>query len=291
MGFIGDTIGGIFGGGQEDAAGEAAQAQVASTREAIAAQERAAELGQTRLAPFQPIIDRSIAGSSFLADPQAQFDFLQSNPLFDLALQNANQQTQQQAAAQGRLSAGDTLQQLSQNVLLSSQPLIDRQRQDVSNLLNLGTGIARTQANVDIGAGSAVAPLLQDVGAAQAGGIIGAANAQAQGTQNLLGGIAGGLSGAGILGGTGIAGGGLTGGLLGGLLGLSDIRLKDNIRFKEKRNGIKWYTWEWNGLARELFGKIGKSEGVLAQEVGLTHPDAVGEINGFMAVNYGKLEA
>ena len=288
MGFVSDILG---GGDQADAATSASQAQVKSTREAIKAQQDAAKLAQTRLRPFQGLVNQSIEGAGFLADPQAQFQFLQNNPLFDLALENVNRQTQQSAAAQGRLSAGDTLQQLGQNVMLASTPLIDRQRQDISNLLNIGTGIAQTQANVDIGAGSSIAPLIQDIGAAQAGGIIGAQNAKTAGTQNLLSGIAGGLSGAGMLGGAGIAGGGLTGGLLGGFLGLSDMRLKENVKFKENRNGIKWYTWDWNKTAKELFNLSGRSEGVLAQEVGLTRPDAIGEIDGFMAVNYGKLEA
>ena len=131
--FVGDVVGGITGSTQAAEAGqEAAQTQAAAGREAIVAQQEAAQRGQAFFEPFSGASERGIEASSFLADPQAQFDFLQSNPLFKLALENANEQTQQRASAGRRLSFGDTLQQFSNNVLLSASPLIDRQRQDVA---------------------------------------------------------------------------------------------------------------------------------------------------------------
>jgi hypothetical protein len=124
--------------------------------------------------------------AGFLTDPNAQFDFLQSNPLFQLGLDNANQVTEQNAASRGRLSAGDTLQQLSNNALLQATPLIDRQRADVNNLLNLGTGVATSQANIETGQAAKVGELTTSGAAAQAAGIIGANNARATGTGNVL---------------------------------------------------------------------------------------------------------
>ncbi len=183
MGFISD----IFGGGdQADAARDAAYQQAAAARNAIAASERAADKGLGFLEGFSGIKDRGIAESNFLANPQAQFDYLQSNPLFDLALNNANQQTNARAASQGRLNSGDTLEQLSNNVLLSAKPLINDQRQDVNNLLNLGFGTSQAQANTAINQGSTESNLLTDIGAAQAAGTIGAQNAKSQGVNNLL---------------------------------------------------------------------------------------------------------
>ena len=43
--------------------------------------------------PFQGLGAQGVEQAGFLTDPQAQFDFLQSNPLFQSALDNANQQT------------------------------------------------------------------------------------------------------------------------------------------------------------------------------------------------------
>lgn len=185
---------------------EAARIQAQSLREAQVATEEAAARGQEFLSPFGAVGQQGLQQAGFLTDPQQQFDFLQNNPLFQLALQNANQQTQFGAASRSRLSAGDTLQQLSNNVLLSAQPLIGAQSQNIAGLLDFGRGLATTQANVEIGTGSNVANLLSDIGAVQAGGVVGAANARQQGaqaeaqaTQGLLN-LGGQLGGAAIIG-------------------------------------------------------------------------------------------
>ena len=151
-------------------------------RDAARAAEEAGEIQATAggqasalLDPFQGLGTSGIEQAGFLTDPQAQFDFLQNNPLFQASLDNANQQTLQSAAARGRLSSGDTLQQLSQNTLLSASPLIQQQKQSIGDLLTVGQNVAGSQGN-----------LLTGQAAARAGGIVGGANAQTQGTQNLF---------------------------------------------------------------------------------------------------------
>lgn len=170
------------------AAKQSAQTQVDAANRAISGEEAAAERAQGFFQPFAGAAERGIEASSFLANPQEQFEFLQSNPLFQLALDNANQETKSIQAARGRISAGDTLQDLSNNVLLSSAPLIDRQRSDIGALLNLGTGVATSQANIETGQAANIGALLTDAGAAQAAGQIGAANARAKNIANLTGG-------------------------------------------------------------------------------------------------------
>lgn len=209
MGFVKNTIGNITGSAPAKAAGQAAAQQQASTREAIAAREASAERAQEFLSPFGAPGEQGLEQAGFLTDPQQQFEFLQSNPLFGLALEQAQTGTQKLAAARGRLSAGDTLADLSRNVLLQASPLIGEQKRSIAGLLDFGRGIAGQQANVEIGAGSQIAPLLQDIGNIQAAGTIGAANARAQGTQNLIN-----LATAGATGGFGgFGGGGATTGL------------------------------------------------------------------------------
>ena len=89
-----------------------------------------------------------------------------------------------------------TLNQLSNNVLLASQPLIDRQRNDISNLLNIGLNTTTAKANTAIGAGSTASNILANqganvsntlgsIGAAQAAGVVGAQNARDQGIGNI----------------------------------------------------------------------------------------------------------
>jgi len=258
---------GIGGGAGARASIAAAEIQAESGREAIEFERQARARAQGFFEPFAGVAERGLKGAGFLADPQAQFDFLQQNPLFQAALENANVQTQQQAASRGRSSAGDTLQQLSQNVLLSAQPLIDRQRQDVSGLLGLGTDITTSQANVAIGESANVGGLLTDIGAAQAAGGVGAANARAQGGQNIAT---------------------LAGTAIGAIKAFSDSRLKKNIKSEGIENGHNIYLWDWNDLAA-MFGLVGSSFGVLADEVKITNPEAVSTKDGYMMVNYGMI--
>ena len=269
MGFVRDgglDVLGLGGSQAAKAATAAAETQAQSGREAIAEERAARAQAQTFFEPFAGVAETGLEKASFLGDPQAQFDFLESNPLFQLALDNANQQTLQRSAAGGRLSAGDTLQDLSNNVLLSASPLIDRQRQDVTNLLNLGTGITESQANIAIGQGANVGNLLTDIGAAQAAGGVGAANAITAGNQNLA-----------SLG-------------VGALAAFSDERLKTNTRVVGKYKDHNWFSWDWNELAGKLFNLHGSSQGVIAQEAKLINPEAViMDSSGFYKVKYGEL--
>ncbi len=261
MGFIRD----LTGSTAASASRRGAAIQGESIGEAIDVTEAGIERGLGFLEPFGGIGQQGIDQASFLTDPQQQFQFLQNNPLFDLALRNANTQTQQQAASSGRLSAGDTLQQLSNNVLLSASPLIQQQKGSISDLLNFGGGIAANQANTSIGGAASIADLITTGGAAEAGGIVGAANARGAGAGNIL-----------------------SSGLLAGAIFASDRTLKENINKIDFINGHNIYAWTWNKLANKL-GLIGDSFGVIAQEVMTIRPDAVITDGEFMKVNYDML--
>lgn len=179
MSFIGDLVGGITGSTAGDAAREAGQIQSEAAQTAIDDfLTPASERSLARLDPFAAIGQQGVDLAGFLTDPTAQFDFLKSNPLFKLSLDRLDDITNTAAASRGRLSAGDTLQQLSNNTLLASQPLIDRQRQDILNLINLGQGVAGQQSNIDLGTASQSADLLTGGAAAQAAGTVGEANAR-----------------------------------------------------------------------------------------------------------------
>ena len=68
----------------------------------------------------------------------------------------------------------------------------------------------------------------------------------------------------------------------------SDIRLKNNLKFKGVVNGHNWYAWDWNAEGKRLTGKA-SSEGVIAQEVMKTKPSAVIELDGYLHVNYAEV--
>jgi hypothetical protein len=154
----------LLGGDASDAAKEAAALQATAGQQASAL-----------LDPFKAIGESGLSQAGFLTDPQAQFDFLQSNPLFQLGLDNLNLQTNKQALASGRVGTGDTSQQIINNALLAASPLIQGQKQSIGDLLNFGLTTAGNQGN-----------LLTGAAAAEAGGIVGASNARQQGIGNLL---------------------------------------------------------------------------------------------------------
>jgi hypothetical protein len=279
MSFIGDFFGDgeladIIVGGQADIADlggqqardeerDAAQAQEDAANDAISEFQRATGEAQGFLSPYGQIGQRGADLSSFLGDSQAQFDWLKNNPLFQLSLDNANQNTNFSAAAGGRLNAGDTLQQLSNNTLLSAQPLLDAQRRDIGNLLNVGTGIATTQANTALGQGSNVAGLIGDIGNVQAAQQIAAGNRRAGQTENAAA-------------------------IFGTLFG-SDPKLKTNIKQTGYENGFKTYSWDWNDTAKNKFNLTGSSYGVMFPEVLEKMPNAAEYVDGFGHVNYSMI--
>jgi hypothetical protein len=205
MGFVRDLAAGTIVGSAlglessgEKAAKKAAALQAESGRTALEELQAGKEQGLGFLQPFQQLGQQGLDQANFLTDPKAQFDFLQNNPLFQMGLDNTNTQTNQMAAARGRLSAGDTLQQLNNNALLTASPLIQQQKNSIQGLLGQGLNLASNQANTALGVGSQLANQQTDIGNALAGGIIGQQNAQTANQQNLfnlagqLGGFGGG---------------------------------------------------------------------------------------------------
>lgn len=248
----------------KEALKDAEDAQLAALGGATEETRRSRAEAQAFLAPFGDVGLQGVEQAGFLTDPKAQFEFLQSNPLFALALENANTTTDARAASQGRVSAGDTLTDLSNNVLLSASPLITQQKNSISDLLNFGSGIARSQANTSIGEGSEVSRLIESRGDVQASGLLGANQIAAQTTQN-------------------------RNQLAGQVFAMfSDERLKDNVRCIGKDKGYNIYSWTWNGVAEKL-GLTGESFGVMAQEIERFMPDAIGYRDGFKTVDYGMV--
>lgn len=282
MGFVRDTLGIKdgksfllggkadvldFGGvqGEEDAlaASELAEAeQLDALGRSIAETRSSTAAGQSFLQPFGGVGLQGANQSGFLTDPKAQFDFLQNNPLFQMGLDNANTQTNQFAAARGRLSAGDTLQQLNQNALLTASPLIAQQKQSIGDLLNFGGGIATNQANVAIGEGSTIANAFENQGNVASASIAGRNQISQDTTANQQ----------------------KTALTIASMF--SDPALKENVKFTGKSGDYNLYSWDWNEKANDI-GLHGSSSGVMANEVKLITPEAVyTDENGFMRVNY-----
>lgn len=186
MGFLSDLVGGITGSTAAKASKQAGQIQSEAAQSAAADVSAAGQSAIGRFDPLAAVGQQGIDLAGFLGDPSQQASFLESNPLFQLGLKNLNKQTQQSAASRGRLTAGDTLAQLQQNAQLAGQPLIDRQRQDIMNLLGLSQNVAGAQAGIEQQTAGNVGNLLTGGAAASAAGTVGAANARSGVLGNIL---------------------------------------------------------------------------------------------------------
>lgn len=177
------------------------------------------------------------------------------------------------ARTQGASSLGSLAQTNFANELTGNTQTFNQLR----DLLGIGQASAAGVGAGNLSAGQNIAGLLTGAGNAQAAGIIGASNAQTQGSQNLLNLLSGAAGGAGAS----VAAGGGAG--IGALAGLSDFRVKKNIRkITQMANGLTVYLYKY------IFGG-GWQVGYMAQEVEKIYPYAVGEINGIKFVNYGAI--
>jgi hypothetical protein len=179
-GAIGSAVGGLAaGGGQQgqQAAGQATAEQLAAIKEARDRVSLGGETSQGFLQPLQEVGQRGVDLAGFLANPQAQAQLAFNNPLFDLSRQAFTEDINQNAAARSRLTAGDTLQRLDQAGAVAAQPFIDRQRQDILSLLNLGQNTAGQQVNVEQDVTRQLTDLITGGGATQAAGTIAEENA------------------------------------------------------------------------------------------------------------------
>lgn len=257
---IGDPLD-LLGTGTADDIEAAEAAQLAALSEAERQEILARQQAQGFFSPFAGVAESAIEQSGFLTDPQAQFDFLQNNPLFQLGLDNANRNTNARGAASGRFDAGDTLTQLTNNAFLQAQPLIADQKGSILDLLGLGQGIATSQANTAIGQGTALSGLAQNAGNVRAAGQAAQSANQQQTTSNLAS-------------------------IAGLIAAFSDSRLKDNAEIIGKENGYDVWRWDWNKIAKDKFDLTGSSYGVMYSDVLEKMKDAISHQGGFGKVNY-----
>ena len=206
---------------------------------------------------------------------QELIDEAKSSPLYASILgsrKSGEDAILRNASATGGLRSGNSNAALTDyNMQLENTALLEafnqtQSRQDYERGLNL-SGLADL-ANLPSG-GANIANLTAGIGDTKAAGITAAAQARQAGQQNNMGNLLG-L-------GTAIAG------------AFCDIRLKRNIQFIGRKQGYRWYKWEWCAEARDKLNLPATGEGVMAHQVYELKPEAVGLIGNFLAVDYDKL--
>lgn len=186
MGFL-QQLGNVFTG--DESARAARKAGDILQQQAISSAGDVGAAGESAIGRFDPLANvggRGIDLAGFLGSPQQKFDFAQQNPLFNLGVQNLTENVQQSAAGRQRLSAGDTLERLRTVPLEVAQPLIQGQKQDILNLLNIAQGTTGAQAGIETQTARDVADLLTGGASARAGGVVGAQSARTGATGNIF---------------------------------------------------------------------------------------------------------
>jgi len=183
----GAVVGGVV---QAKGAKKAAKTQAEAAQAGITAQERARLAFEERAEPFRQLgVTGAEQLTSFLQDPTQQL--AEINPVVDFLRQQGFEQIQESAAAQGRLGAGGTLQDLTQfNTQLASTIVPQLQNQRFNQLFNvagLGANVAGGVGTAGLQAAGNIGNLLSAAGQAQAQGQIGQTQAITGGIQNLAG--------------------------------------------------------------------------------------------------------
>jgi len=181
------VVGGVV---SSRAAKKGAKAQTQAAETASAEQREARLAFEERTEPFrQAGLVSAEQLTSFLEDPTQQL--AEINPIVDFLRQQGFEQIQESAAAQGRLGAGGTLQDLTRfNTQLGATIVPQLQNQRFNQLFNvagLGANVAAGQGTAGLQTASNIGNLAVGAGQAQAAGITGQAQAITGGLQNIAG--------------------------------------------------------------------------------------------------------
>lgn len=144
------------------------------------------EFGSSFMDPTQQAVTQS---QQLFSDPSS----IMQNPFFQALQNQAQTDIMQNAAVSGRLGTGGTQTHLQDSALRTGFDVLNQERaaqmQNVGmlqGLVGMGQNAAAGQAGFT-GVGNQIQQgFLTDAAAANAGGVVGAANAQASGTGNLI---------------------------------------------------------------------------------------------------------
>ena len=179
-------IGGIYSSNQASkAAGQASGAQVDATNAGIAQQNKQFEAIQALLKPYVDAGTGALTGQQNLiglngaAPQQSAIDALKTSPQFTSLLKQGENSILSNASATGGLRGGNTqaaLEQFSPQLLAQ---LIEQQYGRLGGLASMGQNAAAGVGNAGVLTGNQISSLLQQQGAARAGGDLAQGKAQA----------------------------------------------------------------------------------------------------------------
>jgi hypothetical protein len=288
---------------QGNSAKQASKAQTQAAQQGIDEQRRQFEAAQQVLSPYVGAGTQAIAGLQPYAQagvgslqqqqallgllgPEAQqqaISQIEQGGGFQAQVRQGEEALLQRASATGGLRGGNIQAALAQFRPQMLQQAIEDQygrlggltalgQTTTQNIAQLGQASAAGQSTAGLQTGANIANLFGQQGAARAGARL--AEGQAFGNVlNIPAQFIGMQYGAGVK----------NPNFDSLMKGFSDRRLKRNVvRLGTRSDGLGIYEFEyiWGG---------GRQIGLMAQEVAILYPEAVGESGGFMTVDYGKV--
>lgn len=198
------------------AAQSAANTQAAAANAGVAEQQQQFQALQALLKPYSDAGTQALTAQGNLAGvngaqaQQTAISGIQNGPLFQGLQKQGENSILQNASATGGLRGGNVQGALAQFSPQLLNQLINQQYSQLGGLTSLGENASAMTGNAGLQSANSISSLLGNAGQAQAGGIIGQANATNNGINSIVGSL-GFLNGSGVLGGVG--GSGSAGGL------------------------------------------------------------------------------
>lgn len=179
-------VGGIYSANQQGrAADRASNAQQRSADRGIEEQRRQFDSIQTLLAPYANAgtgaltAQQNLVGTNGADAQRAAIEQIQNSPQFSALQQQGENSILANASATGGLRGGNTQGALAQFSPALLSGLIDQQYGRLGGLVSVGQNAAAGTGNAGLATGNNISNLLQQQGAAQAGGYLAQGRTQA----------------------------------------------------------------------------------------------------------------
>jgi hypothetical protein len=235
----------LLGGAQADAAKKAAREAEKLGRLALNDQREATAQTRSDLSTFRGLGETAAPKlEGAIDDPSSR---VLNNPFFQTMAADQEQRLLASQAARGKVGSGETGDDLQRNLLLLGNQFAQQDITNLQNLTNTGANAAAQTGSFLQQGTTAAGGIMGNIANANAAGTIGAANARAQGVNNVLS----------I-----------------GSAALSDVRLKENVKFSHMQDDIRMYNWDWTEEGKALAGDQ-ITTGPIAQELKVNHPELV----------------
>lgn len=278
-GIVGSVVGAVLGG---NAAKSAAKTQASAANKATALEKEQFEYLKEISKPFVEQGTNALKRYSDMVVGGKQDLFMES-PGYKFRFDQGRKAIENSAVARGVGTSGNTMQALTEYGQGVASQEYGTYLDQLLSLMGYGqTGVAQSAA-ASQGYASRAGENMMAAGTARASGIIGQANAINAGINDFSRWSGYGLGGNSGYGTPGTFPGSFNQTAYSSGLPWSDRALKTDIKLVGKENGINVYEFRYRHQPDALW------RGVIAQEVQEIAPDAVANVEGYLAVDYQKI--